>query len=81
MRYLEGRHDLRSQYGLNKEDKVFAIVGRIVRWKGHIEFLNAAFLVLESVPDAKALIVGDFSDGDAGYQEKIEKMVEESGLQ
>ena len=41
---------LRRQYGLNKNDKVFAIVGRIVRWKGHIEFLNAAFLVLENVP-------------------------------
>ena len=72
--------NLRRQYGLNKNDKVFAIVGRIVRWKGHIEFLNAAFLVLESVPDAKALIVGDYSDGDAGYQEKIQTMVNESGF-
>lgn len=70
--------DLRKQYGLNEEDKVFSIVGRIVRWKGHIEFLKAAFLVLDSNPDAKALIVGDFSDGDAGYQEKIEKMIEDS---
>jgi len=76
----DGQPDLRSQYGLHKDDKVFAIVGRIVRWKGHIEFLNAAFLVLEGVPSTKALIVGDFSDGDAGYQKKIQKMVDESGF-
>lgn len=76
----DGQQGMRSQYGLHKEDKVFGIVGRIVRWKGHVEFLNAAFLVLENVPNAKALIVGDFSDGDAGYQEKIQKMVDESGF-
>ena len=69
---------LKSQYGLNKNDKVFAIVGRIVRWKGHIEFLNAAFQVLKNVSDAKALIVGDFSDGSEGYQNTIQKMIEES---
>ena len=71
--------ELRSQYGLNKYDKVFAIVGRIVRWKGHIEFLKSAFTVLDIVPDSKALIIGDFSDGGVGYQERIIKMVEESG--
>lgn len=76
----EGQDDLRNQYGLDENDKVFAIVGRIVRWKGHVEFLNAASLVLKSVPNAKALIVGDFSDGDAGYQQKIQRMVEESGF-
>ena len=76
---LEGS-DLREQYGLGSDDKVFGIVGRIVKWKGHIEFLKAAFLVLDVVPDSKALIVGDFSDGDLDYQEQIINMVEESGF-
>ena len=75
-----GRRDLRSQYSIDKDDRVFGIVGRIVRWKGHIEFLNAAFLVLENVPRAKALIVGDFSDGSEDYQERIQKMVDKSGF-
>ena len=48
---------LREQYGIEQGDRVFGIVGRIVRWKGHIEFLNAAFIVLQEVPDAKALII------------------------
>ena len=71
--------DLRTQYGLEHKNKVFAIVGRIVRWKGHIEFLNAAFIVLQEVPEAKVLIIGDFSDGVAAYQKKIQKMIDDSG--
>lgn len=71
---------LRSHYGLNSGDKVFAIVGRILRWKGHVEFLNAAFLVLKNMPNAKALIVGDFADGDINYQKKIQSMINKSGF-
>ena len=77
----KGGSELRVRYGIEKEDKVFAIVGRIVRWKGHVEFLNAAFLILQAVPDAKALIIGDFSDGDIAYQTKINKIITDSGLE
>jgi len=72
---------IRRQYGLVSEGKVFGIVGRIVRMKGHIEFLKSAFIVLDLVPDSKALIVGDFSDGDVNYQDQIKAMVEESGFE
>ena len=72
--------ELRAQYGIEQEDKVFAIVGRIVRWKGHVEFLNAAFIILQAVPDAKALIIGDFSDGGIAYQNQIQKMIDDSGF-
>ena len=76
----EKNTERRASYDLKQDDKVFAIVGRIVRWKGHIEFLNAAFIVLQAVPDAKALIIGDFSDGDSAYQDQIQKMIENSGF-
>ncbi len=69
---------LRASYNLRQEDKVFAIVGRIVRWKGHIEFLKAALIVLKSVPEAIALIIGDCSDGNIAYQNQIQKMIEDS---
>lgn len=75
----EASTGLRVKYGLEQEDKVFGIVGRIVRWKGHIEFLNAAFVILQTVPEAKALIIGDFSDGDADYQQQIQRMIDGSG--
>ena len=70
---------LRAKYGLEEFERVFGIVGRIVGWKGHVAFLKAAVLVLESVPDSKVLIVGDYSDGDISYQEHITELVEMSG--
>lgn len=73
------RTELKARYNLNQDDKVFAIVGRLVRWKGHIEFLHAAFKVLAAEPEAKALIIGDCSDGNIAYQHQIEKMIEDSG--
>lgn len=71
---------LRASYNLKADDKVFAIVGRIVRWKGHVKFLQAAFIILQTVPDAKALIIGDFSDGDVSYQGQIQQMIDNSGF-
>jgi len=56
---------------------VLGIVGRIVRWKGHVEFLKAANIVMKAIPDLKLLIVGDYSDGEKAYQDRITRMVEE----
>ena len=72
------RERVRHLYGILPDQRVFGIVGRIVRWKGHIEFLKAANIVLRSMPEARVFIVGDFSDGDIEYQALITRMVEES---
>jgi glycosyltransferase involved in cell wall biosynthesis len=72
--------DIKREHSIDSDDLVFGIVGRIVRWKGHEEFLKAAKVVLGVVPNSKALIVGDFSDGEAGYQDRIVSMVDEYGL-
>lgn len=71
---------LRKTYGLGDKDRVFGIVGRVVRWKGHVEFLRAAMSVLAAVPNAKVLIIGDFTDSDTSYQDQIFEMVEKSGF-
>ena len=68
---------LREQYGITNKDRVLGIVGRIVRWKGHVEFLKAANIVMKAIPDLKLLIVGDYSDGEKAYQDKITRIVEE----
>jgi glycosyltransferase involved in cell wall biosynthesis len=72
------RERVRHRYDILPGQRVFGIVGRIVRWKGHIEFLKAANIVLRTMPEAKVLIVGDFSDGDIKYQTLITRMVEAS---
>lgn len=70
---------MRKKFGLMPDDRVFGIVGRVVRWKGHVEFLNAAKIVLEAEPASKVLIIGDYSDGDSMYQEEITRLIDESG--
>jgi len=67
---------LRKQYGITKRDRVLGIVGRIVRWKGHVEFLKAADIVMKVFPELKLLIVGNYSDGDGAYQDEITTIVE-----
>ncbi|MDB4575606.1 glycosyltransferase family 4 protein [bacterium] len=71
---------MRKKFCVMPDDKVFGIVGRVVRWKGHIEFLNAAKIVLRDEPTSKALIIGDYSDGDLAYQEEVTRIIEESGF-
>lgn len=67
---------LRAQYGIGSDDQVVGIVGRIVRWKGHLEFLQAAEAVMREIPGVKLLVVGDYSDGEKAYQDRITRMVE-----
>ena len=71
--------ELRKQYGINENEQVLGIVGRIIRWKGHVEFLMAAFLAMRAVPGLKVLIVGEFSDKRGLYRNEIIRMVEDSG--
>ena len=72
--------DLRKKYNIKKEDLVFGIVGRIMRWKGHIELLKATEIVLSALPEAKLLIIGGTSDGDITNINNIIKMIEECGF-
>jgi glycosyltransferase involved in cell wall biosynthesis len=72
--------DLGSLFGIPPGRKVFAIIGRLVRWKGHEVFLRAARLVVETVPDAHAMIVGDTSDGDLAYGDGLREMSRELGI-
>lgn len=62
---------LRDQYGIDKKSGVVGIVGRIVKWKGQLEFLKAMEKVLKHIPDLKILIVGEFTTDDILYQQQI----------
>ena len=67
---------LRQRYGINESDLIMGIVGRIVSWKGHLEFLQAAAPAMKLFPELKLLIVGDYSDGNKAYQDEITRVVE-----
>ncbi len=72
---------VRDRYGLQASQRVFGIFGRIVKWKGHREFMLAAAIVLSQVPHAVAFIVGDESDGDRHLSIELQDLVRRQGLQ
>lgn len=66
---------LRQEFHLGDEDRLFGIFGRIVEWKGIVEFVHAAAVVMRTLPDAKAFLVGDCSDGDSAYLQKVKELI------
>lgn len=50
--------NLRCELGLNEQDKVVGIVGRVNREKGYIEFFEAAASTSEQESRAKFLVIG-----------------------
>jgi glycosyltransferase involved in cell wall biosynthesis len=72
--------EARDENGIKAGDLVFGIFGRIVEWKGQREFLHAAAIVLQRLPHATALIVGDISDGDVEYLDALQAYLRQNGL-
>lgn len=68
-----------EEYDIKNDDLLIGIVGRITRWKGHVEFFQAVTFALEAVPTARVMVIGDISDGDARYQKHLQNMVDETG--
>jgi glycosyltransferase involved in cell wall biosynthesis len=66
----------RVELGLSHQYKYICFVGNLVRWQGIDYLIRAAPIVLEKVPEARFLIVGD---GNA--RSALEKMVESFNLE
>lgn len=71
---------VKATYGIGQGQKIFGIFGRLVRWKGHEQFIRAAQIVLAKEPGARAFIVGDVSDGDRGFLQELKALVDDSGI-
>lgn len=71
---------LREEMGISPTRRVIGLFGRIVPFKGVLEFLRAFAVVVRSVPSATALIVGDRSDGPAEYEMQVRALIGELGL-
>lgn len=70
----------RAELGLGEQDLCFGIPGTLLKWKGHDVFLRAARLVMESVPEARALIIGEAPDGSTAYREELLRLARELGI-
>ncbi|HFD32713.1 MAG TPA: glycosyltransferase family 1 protein [Gammaproteobacteria bacterium] len=72
---------LRQEFSLNKKKKIFGIFGRIIDWKGIKEFIHAAAIVIQSVANTSAFIIGDCSDGDNKYFTEVKDLISYYGLE
>ena len=71
---------IRISLGVDDTTVVFGLFGRVVPWKGQLEFAQAAVLSMRAVPSVRALIVGDESDGGPGYFRRVQSFINESGF-
>ena len=70
----------RKKFNIGDSDKVLGVVGRIIDWKGQLEFLDAAGIVMEKMDGVKVLIIGDISDGTEEYLEKVKNKITKLGI-
>ncbi len=71
---------IRQELGICKNELVVAIIGGLIRWKGHMTFLEAASKIVDKVPNTKFLIVGNADYEDPHYQEELYNLVESLGI-
>jgi len=74
--------ELRAELGLTDQDRLISNVGRLDWWKGHSYFLQATAEVVQSQPNAKALIVGapDSTHLNQAYYQRLQQLVTDLGL-
>lgn len=72
---------LAGEFGLTTDTPTFGLFGRIVAWKGVLEFVEAAALVLRRHPAARAFIVGSAPPDGADYSDAVSRRIAELGLE
>lgn len=71
---------IRKEFGISLYTPLVGIVGQLTAWKGHRDFVRAAFIVAERYPSAKFLIVGKTIIGDNHYGQELAGLVTKLGL-
>ena len=64
----------------NPDAVVIGIFGRLVDWKGQLQFLQAFKKIRGRFPDSVALVVGDASDLGKNYESRLRAWVTDNGL-
>jgi len=75
--------DIRAEYGWNNSHKLYALVGRVVSWKGQDVFIQAIADAYKTDSSIRGLIVGEgeASSGKDEYYADLQAQVSSLGLQ
>jgi glycosyltransferase involved in cell wall biosynthesis len=74
------RNRIRKECGLADDDIAVGIFGRVIPWKGQLEFVRAIVLAMGINSRIQAVIVGNESDGDAGYMRQVRAQIQKSSF-
>lgn len=86
--FIENRSDekslsieIRKKEGIQSDDFLVVVFGRIIKWKGQLE-VTKAWAYLSDRPNIKLMLVGDASEGfNSSYKQQIEALAKRNGLQ
>ena len=80
---VEERRALRAEFGWDDSHFVALNAGRLVDWKGHDVFIDAAHAALSRIPQLRCLIVGapDDSGSSRAFADGLHRQVEERGVE
>jgi len=78
-KYRSQRAEFRNCIGLKETDVAVGIFGRVIPWKGQLEFVYSALSAVRENRNIKAVIVGDESDGAPDYFNRIKDVINSSG--
>lgn len=71
---------LRAELGAPEDAVVVGHFGRVIPWKGTLEFIQGFAQVVKNDPDVHGLVVGDASDGSEEYEQSVHEAARELGI-
>jgi glycosyltransferase involved in cell wall biosynthesis len=72
------RGRLRIDHGVLQSDILVGIFGRVIPWKGQLEFVAAMLSAMAQTANLRAIIIGDEGDGDSGYFRDVQRLANDS---
>ncbi len=72
--------DLHHDYKMTPDDVLVGHFGRLVPWKGQLEFIKSFAIALQSTPNMSAIIVGEVTDGCEPYLELLHQTTKELNI-
>lgn len=76
-----GRARVRAEWGIEDDEVLIGMAGRVTRWKGQSIFVHAAKLIAEEHPQVKFGAVGGVFDTEKFYMDRFRKEVQDAGLE
>lgn len=74
------RDSVRERWHIHPDDVVVSIFGRVIDWKGQLEFIRAVSRITDHCPNIKVMVVGDWSDSSKAYFDKAVELSETKEL-